>query len=161
MSYSYAQLVIGPPGSGKSTYCRGMKEFLSALGRKVVAVNLDPANSILPYECEIDISELISLSEVMDGLKLGPNGSLVYCMEFLEKNLEWLQKQLEKWRGHYFLFDCPGQVELFTHHQSVRNIAAQLQQWNFKVQYLPVYRLSNCVIMTLLILHLHHIKLSM
>ena len=134
MSYGYAQLVIGPPGSGKSTYCRGMKEFLSSLGRKVVVVNLDPANSVLPYECEIDISELIKLSEVMDGLKLGPNGSLVYCIEFLEKNLEWLKKQLEKLKGHYFLFDCPGQVELFTHHQSVRNIAARLQEWSFKVQ---------------------------
>ena len=134
MAYNCAQLVIGPPGSGKSTYCLGMKEFLTALGRKVAVVNLDPANSILPYECAIDISELISLSEVMDGLKLGPNGSLVYCMEFLEKNLEWLEKQMDKWRGHYFLFDCPGQVELFTHHQSVRNIAARLQKWNFKVQ---------------------------
>ena len=153
MSCSYAQLVIGPPGSGKSTYCRGMKEFLSALGRKVAVVNLDPANSILPYECEIDISELISLSEVMDGLKLGPNGSLVYCMEFLEKNLEWLQKQLEKWRGHYFLFDCPGQVELFTHHQSVRNIAAKLQQWNFKVQF--------SVIMHILFLILQYLIFSL
>ena len=133
MSYSYAQLVIGPPGSGKSTYCLGMKEFLLALGRKVAVVNLDPANSSLPYECEVDISELIRLEEVMDGLKLGPNGSLVYCMEFLEKNLQWLQKQLEKWRGYYLLFDCPGQVELFTHHKSVRNIAACLQEWSFKV----------------------------
>lgn len=134
MAYSYAQLVIGPPGSGKSTYCLGMKEFLTALGRKVAVVNLDPANSSLPYECAVDVSDLISLGEVMDGLKLGPNGSLVYCMEFLEKNLVWLEKQLDKWRGHYLLFDCPGQVELFTHHQSVRNIAAHLQGWNFKVQ---------------------------
>ena len=110
-----------------------MKEFLSAFGRKVVIVNLDPANDTLPYECDVDISELITLQDVMDNLKLGPNGSLVYCMEFLEKNLEWLHKRLEQHLGSYFLFDCPGQVELFTHHQSVRNIAKKLQEWNFRV----------------------------
>lgn len=131
--HSFAQLVIGPPGSGKSTYCRGMKEFLSCMGRSVKIVNLDPANEDLPYECDIDISELITLQDAMEKLNLGPNGSLIYCMEFLEKNLEWLQGRLEKFRGHYFLFDCPGQVELYTHHSSVRNIAIQLQRWNFKV----------------------------
>lgn len=133
--YSFAQLVIGPPGSGKSTYCRGMKEFLSAMGRKVVVVNLDPANEMLPYECEIDVSDLITLQDAMEKLKLGPNGSLVYCMEFLEKNLEWLYAELGKFKGYYFLFDCPGQVELYTHHGSVKNIALQLQKWNFKVYY--------------------------
>ena len=132
--YSFAQLVIGPPGCGKSTYCRGMKEFLSGLGRKVAVVNLDPANEALPYQCEIDLKELITLQDTMEKLRLGPNGSLVYCMEFLEKNLEWLHTQMQKYRGHYFLFDCPGQVELYTHHQSVKNIAAQLQSWNLKVR---------------------------
>ncbi len=133
MSWSFGQLVIGPPGSGKSTYCCGMKEFLSAFGRKVVIVNMDPANGTLPYECEVNISELITLSDAMDKLKLGPNGSLVYCMEFLEKNLEWLREKLDQFQGSYFLFDFPGQVELFTHHQSVRNIAKKLQDWKFRV----------------------------
>ena len=135
-TYSFAQLVIGPPGSGKSTYCKAMKEFLGAMGRKVSIVNLDPANEALPYECEVDVSELITLEDAMEKLQLGPNGSLVYCMEYLEKNLEWLHDRLEKCGGRYFLFDCPGQVELYTHHRSVRSIAAQLQKWNFKVELL-------------------------
>lgn len=112
-----------------------MKTFLSALGRKVAVVNLDPANSVLPYECEVDISELICLEEVMEKLCLGPNGSLVYCMEFLEKNLLWLHTQLQKFKGHYILLDCPGQVELYTHHNSVKNVSAQLLKWKFKVWY--------------------------
>lgn len=29
----FGQVVIGPPGSGKTTYCNGMSQFLSLLGR--------------------------------------------------------------------------------------------------------------------------------
>jgi hypothetical protein len=39
-----------------------------------VIVNLDPANEHVPYECSINISELISLEDVMNELDLGPNG---------------------------------------------------------------------------------------
>ena len=133
MSQSFAQLVIGPPGSGKSTYCKAMKHLLTILGREVTVVNLDPANEALPYECGVDVSELITLQDVMEKLKLGPNGSLIYCMEYLEKNLDWLKSRLDQFRGRYFLFDCPGQVELYTHHCAVRNIAQQLDKWKFKV----------------------------
>lgn len=132
-SLAFGQAVIGPPGSGKTTYCLGMQEFLSAIGRKVAVVNLDPANEGIPYQCAVDISELITLTDVMENLKLGPNGGLIYCMEYLEANFDWLQEKLSQFRGHYFLFDCPGQVELFTHHNSLRNIFAQLARWNFRV----------------------------
>ncbi|XP_066278121.1 GPN-loop GTPase 2-like [Branchiostoma lanceolatum] len=129
----FGQVVIGPPGSGKTTYCRAMHEFLTGLGRKVTIVNLDPANDTLPYECTINMQSLITLEDVMEKLRLGPNGGLIYCMEFLEKNLDWLQALLEKQRDHFFLVDCPGQVELYTHHNSVRNIVAQLQKWDFRL----------------------------
>ncbi|XP_048356078.1 GPN-loop GTPase 2 isoform X1 [Sphaerodactylus townsendi] len=130
---AFGQAVIGPPGSGKTTYCLGMQEFLSAIGRKVAVVNLDPANEGIPYKCAVDISELITLTDVMENLKLGPNGGLIYCMEYLEANFDWLQEKLSQFRGHYFLFDCPGQVELCTHHSSLRNIFAQLDKWNFRL----------------------------
>lgn len=53
----------------------------------------------------------------MSSLTLGPNGGLMYCMEFLEKNMDWLMKQLSSYKDHYFLFDCPGQVchDYFSH----------------------------------------------
>ena len=70
----FGQLVIGPPGSGKTTYCNGMHQYLTALGRKVAIINLDPANDVLPYTAAVDVSELVCLETVMEELKLGPNG---------------------------------------------------------------------------------------
>ncbi|KAK7481625.1 hypothetical protein BaRGS_00027141 [Batillaria attramentaria] len=123
----FGQVVIGPPGSGKTTYCAGMAQFLEGFGRKVAVINLDPANDVLPYRCEVDISDLITVDDVMTHLKLGPNGGLMYCMEYLEKNLDWLRDRLAKLRDRYLIFDFPGQVELYTHHGAVRNIVQKLQ----------------------------------
>jgi hypothetical protein len=62
---------------GKTTYCHGLSQFLRATGRKVAVVNLDPANENMPYQSAINISELVSVQEVMEELKLGPNGGLL------------------------------------------------------------------------------------
>jgi hypothetical protein len=48
---SFAQWVIGPPGSGKTTYCNGMSQFLTAMGRShPLPLEIYPPlqNSILP-----------------------------------------------------------------------------------------------------------------
>lgn len=37
----------------------------------------------------------------------------------------------------YILFDCPGQVELFTHHSSLRNIFFQIQRLGYRVCITP------------------------
>jgi len=104
-------------------------------GRKVAVINLDPANDILPYKCSIDVSELITLSDVMDLLSLGPNGGLVYCMEYLERNIDWLQQKLlsPDLKNHYLLFDCPGQVELYTHNDSIRRVFSQLSHDGYRL----------------------------
>ena len=133
---SFGQVIIGPPGSGKTTYCAAMKEFLTAIGRKVAVINMDPANDLVPDTCSLNISDMITLSEVMDSLKLGPNGGLIYCMEFMEKNMELFKDKLKDLAdsGHYFLFDCPGQVELYTHHDSVKKIFQFLEKNDFRVR---------------------------
>lgn len=119
----YGQLVIGPPGAGKTTYVGAMAELLRALGRKVAIVNLDPANENMNYTADVDVADLVKLEEVMDTLGLGPNGGLVYCMQFLVQNYPWLQQKLEALEeGTYLLFDCPGQVELYTVDNSVKDL---------------------------------------
>ncbi|XP_043279294.1 GPN-loop GTPase 2 [Venturia canescens] len=128
MSLIFGQLVIGPPGSGKTTYCNAMSKFLEGIGRKVAVINIDPANENMEYEPKVDISELIKHNEVMDVYGLGPNGALVYCMEFLETNVEWLIKKVLNLKDHYLIFDCPGQVELYTHHKSVSAITEKLTE---------------------------------
>lgn len=37
-------------------------------------VNLDPGNDLLPYECAVDVMELIRLEDAMEEFNLGPNG---------------------------------------------------------------------------------------
>ncbi|KMT19104.1 hypothetical protein BVRB_1g015010 [Beta vulgaris subsp. vulgaris] len=123
----FGQLIIGPPGSGKSTYCNGMSQFLPLIGRKVAVINLDPANDALPYECAVNIEDLVKLSDVMNEHSLGPNGGLVYCMDYLEKNIDWLESKLKPLlKDHYLLFDFPGQVELFFLHSSVKEVIMKL-----------------------------------
>ncbi|XP_010440620.1 PREDICTED: GPN-loop GTPase 3 [Camelina sativa] len=131
----YAQLVIGPAGSGKSTYCSSLYEHCETIGRTMNVVNLDPAAEIFNYPVAMDIRELVSLEDVMEELKLGPNGALMYCMEYLEDSLhDWVDEELENYRDDdYLIFDCPGQIELFTHVPVLKNFVEHLKQKNFNV----------------------------
>ncbi|VEL10384.1 unnamed protein product [Protopolystoma xenopodis] len=99
-------------------------------GRSVHVINMDPANDYLPYPCSVNINDLIRLDEVMAGLSLGPNGGLVFCMDYLNANRDWLVRRLTSVRKRhpkaYFIFDCPGQVELYTHHPGMRELLTWL-----------------------------------
>lgn len=95
----FAQLVIGPPGAGKSTYCNGMHQFLGAIGRKCSIVNLDPANDKTSYPCALDVRDLVTLEEIMDEDRLGPNGATLYALEELEENYSWLEDGLKELGG--------------------------------------------------------------
>ncbi|KAF9486140.1 hypothetical protein BDN70DRAFT_846591 [Pholiota conissans] len=130
----FGEIVCGSPGSGKSTYCYGKYQLFTALKRPISVVNLDPANDALPYPCAIDISSLITLQDVMDQHGLGPNGGMLYCMEYLEANFDWLEERLQELGDDaYVLFDLPGQVELSTNHESVKHIVEKLTKLSFRL----------------------------
>ena len=179
----YGQVVVGPPGSGKTTYCAGMCDFLRQIGRPAFVLNFDPANESLssvfgpqsltenvgaaaadggkggggqhqgsapppppPSHHEdvvlFDVMEdVVSLQGVMDKFGLGPNGGLIYCMEYIVANWDSvLDKLLEALEPHmssesqpppYLIFDFPGQVELFTHNTSVETLVNSLTHRTF------------------------------
>ncbi|KAA0202147.1 hypothetical protein HAZT_HAZT009804 [Hyalella azteca] len=132
-SSSFGQVVIGPPGSGKTTYCQAMATLLTELGRKVALINLDPANDTVPYESSVSVTELVQMEEVMASQALGPNAALLYCMEALASNTDWLLDKLKSLAGHYLIFDFPGQAELYTHHTMVRDLLRTLDSANIKL----------------------------
>lgn len=130
----FGEVVIGAPGAGKSTYAYGKHQLFTALGRPIAIVNLDPANESLPYPCAISIASLIRLEDVMEEYKLGPNGGMLYCLEYLEANVDWLEEELGKLGDDvWVVFDLPGQVELSTNHDSLRNIIDRLGKIGFRV----------------------------
>lgn len=124
----FGQVVVGAPGAGKSTYCNGMQQMCTALGRRHIVANLDFAADDLPFDCSIDIRELMTVERAMMEHSLGPNGALVFCAEYLLENFDWLEEQLQKYPEHYVIFDCPGQVELYTHYHAMRRVLERLQK---------------------------------
>lgn len=86
---------IGPPGSGKSTLCNGLQQFMAAINRPRSVANLDPANDNIPYDATFDVRELVNVEEVMEREELGPNGGVLWAMEELEANFEWLEEHLK------------------------------------------------------------------
>jgi hypothetical protein len=138
---------MGPAGSGKSTYCQAMQHHAETLGgprkRTIHVANLDPAAEDFGYQLAFDIRELISVEEVMEELSLGPNGGLVYCMEYLLNNMDWLQDELDAFGDDdYLILDCPGQLELYTHIPLMRSVVDRMRMWGYDHSMVSVFLLD-------------------
>jgi len=138
------QIVMGPAGSGKSTYCHAIQDHCATLGhirrRTVHVANLDPAAENFSYDVSFDIRDLISADDVMEELDLGPNGSLIYCMEYLLENMDWLYDEMDKFGDdEYVILDCPGQLELYTVRPVMRKIVDQMRMWGFESSMASVF----------------------
>ena len=125
----YAVIVIGPAGSGKSTLCGVLAEHYASMHRSTHIANMDPAADELPYEPSIDIRDLISLDDAMEGKGLGPNGGLVFCMEYLvTAGATWVSQQLGDYAEDFIIVDMPGQVEVLSNQPAVPAFVRLLQQ---------------------------------
>lgn len=118
-----------------------MQDHCKASKRTMHVGNLDPACEFFDYEAAFDIRDLINLEEVMEDLGYGPNGGLVYCMEFLLENLDWLKDELDNFGDdEYVILDCPGQVELYSHLPIMHKVAYALTTWGYRT--ISVYLLD-------------------
>ena len=60
---------------------------------------------------------------------------MLYCMEYLEEELEdWLAEELGPYGDDdYLLFDCPGQIELYSNSSVFRALVKYLQSNGWQV----------------------------
>jgi GTPase SAR1 family protein len=67
----------------------------------------------------------------MEEMELGPNGGLFFCIEYLLQNQTWLQEKLSEIikEDDYVLFDCPGQIELYSDQDVFRELVKLLQNY--------------------------------
>jgi GPN-loop GTPase len=152
----YGQIVAGAPGAGKSTYCNGMQQYLRLIGRNACVINLDPANEIIKgersYDAIWDVTEhVIHLKRVMQDLELGPNGGLLYCMEYLNEHSDvWLPDLMkllsEQDEQPYVLIDLPGQSEIYTHGTSVSSLIKKLiKNWSLRLTVVQLVDATLCL----------------
>jgi GTPase SAR1 family protein len=127
---SYGALFVGPPGSGKTSCVVALKDMCERLKRNVIVLNLDPANTKLPYDANFNVCTMINVRSVMEEYHLGPNGALMFCMDSLAECTETVTAALKPFvrDGCYFLIDCPGQVELYTHSTSIKKFIELFQR---------------------------------
>ena len=52
-----------------------------------------------------------------------------------DKEWGWMESGLKGLGEDYVLFDCLGQVELFTHHGSLRDIFKRIQKMGYRVRH--------------------------
>ena len=104
---------IGTAGSGKSTLTASMQQWCKEHGLDTIIVNLDPGAENLPYEPDVDIRDWISIQEVMETNKLGPNGAQIACADMIALNTNDIKESIDSFKTDYILIDTPGQLELF------------------------------------------------
>ena len=111
--------VLGPAGSGKSSFVKAFSEYLG--DSDVKCINLDPATSPI-YKASMDIRSYIKTEDILKKYKLGINSALIKSIELsipFSKNF--------RLDGDYILYDTPGQMELFLSSRYGREIVNLLK----------------------------------
>ncbi|GMK58789.1 hypothetical protein CspeluHIS016_0602310 [Cutaneotrichosporon spelunceum] len=66
------------------------------------------------------------------------SASMLYCIEYLEANFDWLVEQLDallepQGGNGYIIIDTPGQAELWTNHDSLKRIVNRLLKLDYRL----------------------------
>ncbi|MCS7145028.1 MAG: ATP/GTP-binding protein, partial [Archaeoglobaceae archaeon] len=114
-------IVLGPAGSGKSTFVKEFSVFLKSQDFEVKCVNLDPASEPI-YKADFDIRDYVRTEEIMLEYGLGINGAMLRSVDLMSKYTEKM-----KLKADYVLYDTPGQMEIFIYSESGLNLITNLR----------------------------------
>jgi GTPase SAR1 family protein len=123
----YGLYIIGTAGSGKSLLASSLIHWFRMKEQDAAVINLDPGVITLPYTPDIDIRDRINIVELMDKYQLGPNGALIMAADLIAGQVDKLNEEIAELNAEYFIFDTPGQMELFAFRVSGPFIANELK----------------------------------
>lgn len=108
----YYVVVMGPAGSGKSTFTYALSEWIEDHEMSVTRVNFDPAAEFVPYNPDVDVREYVSVRDIMSKYGLGPNGALIAATDMLVNHISDIKNEIESLNNNYVIVDMPGQLEI-------------------------------------------------
>ncbi|MCS7144267.1 MAG: ATP/GTP-binding protein [Archaeoglobaceae archaeon] len=115
-------VVLGPAGSGKSTFVKEFSNFLRNLGYDVKCVNLDPSSDPI-YQADIDIRNYVRTEKIMLEYGLGVNGAMLKSIELMSAFSDKLKLDAD-----FVLYDTPGQMEIFIYSDSGIELVDKLKR---------------------------------
>jgi hypothetical protein len=115
-------------GSGKSLFTGAFKEYLQQLDKDVLALNLDPGATALPYNPDVDVRNYVSVQGLMEEYRLGPNGALIMAADLIGDHIEEIRSELEAANPDIVLADTAGQIELFAFRESGPYMASLISE---------------------------------
>lgn len=112
---SISLIVLGMAGSGKTTFVEKLSEYLHEEDNPPYLINLDPACRDTPYPANVDIRDAINYKRVMKDYELGPNGAIITSLNLFSTQFNQLLSLIEQRTEDHdiFVFDTPGQIEVF------------------------------------------------
>ncbi len=105
--------VVGPAGSGKSTFTAAFREWMLKNEYDTIVVNLDPGAELLPYQPDIDIRDIVRIEDIMTEYGLGPNGAQIVAADLVANYVEDIKRDVDSYESDYVIYDTAGQLELF------------------------------------------------
>ena len=129
----FAVFVLGPAGTGKTTFCKTMIEKMHNDKKSVSYMNLDPAVENCSINNAVDIRSVYPLEKIMNQERLGPNGGLMKCLELLTNDSEWWSDSIGEYNNEFIYVDCPGQIEVYTCSSFMSDILQRFKNENYSI----------------------------
>ncbi|KCZ76989.1 hypothetical protein H311_02004 [Anncaliia algerae PRA109] len=133
----FGEIVIGPPGSGKTSYILKKRQILK---RKCMTINLDPGNENNSFD--YDIRQFYKTEDYITKNEYGPNNAVKEILKDFAQNLDEHLSFLED-EEFYYIFDFPGQVEFFLVGDSLKKIFDFLIHKSFSIAVVNLFDLVH------------------